>query len=101
MSPIMVLTVETRKEDDKLESQYQKGVKHLSDNGIEKLPNKYILPGSERPNLLLIKELAYACKHNNLKLPVIDLTELQGPNRFQALNSLANACEHHGFFQGS
>ncbi|XP_028058668.1 protein DMR6-LIKE OXYGENASE 1-like isoform X2 [Camellia sinensis] len=99
MSPTMAIIVETRKEDDELESQYQKGVKHLSDNGIEKLPNKYILPVSERPNLLLIKELAYACKHNNLTLPVIDFAELQGPNRSQALNSLANACEHYGFFQ--
>ncbi|KAF5940622.1 hypothetical protein HYC85_021789 [Camellia sinensis] len=99
MSPTMVMTVETRKEDDELESQYQKGVKHLSDNGIERLPNKYILPVSERPNLLLIKELAYACKHSNLTLPVIDFAELQGPNRSQALDSLANACEHYGFFQ--
>ncbi|KAI8018634.1 Cytochrome P450 71A2 [Camellia lanceoleosa] len=72
MSPTMVLTVETRNEDDELESQYQKGVKNLSDNGIEKLPNKFILPISEKPNLVLIKELAYACKHNNLKLTVID-----------------------------
>ncbi|KAI8031265.1 Hexose carrier protein HEX6 [Camellia lanceoleosa] len=67
--PTMVLTVDTRKEDDELESQYEKGVKHLSANRIEKLSNKYMLTVSKRPILLLIKELAYACKHNNLKLP--------------------------------
>ncbi|KAI4349069.1 hypothetical protein L6164_009711 [Bauhinia variegata] len=88
MSPSMMIT------DD--ESRYQKGVKHLCENGLQEVPNKYILPSSERPNrnmedFNVVKE--------NLQLPIIDFADLIGPDRPRALKSLANACETYGFFQ--
>lgn len=92
MSPAMaVLTTENE------ESQYQNGVKRLHENGISTVPSKYILPVLERPNNTKHQE-ANVTK-NNLKLPIIDFHELQGPNRPQVLESLANACEQYGFFQ--
>lgn len=72
----------------------QQGVKHLYENGIRKLPKKYILPLTERPNY---KDQTAAIP--NLKLPVIDFSELQGPNRSHVIDSLASACEEYGFFQ--
>ncbi|XP_022935268.1 protein DMR6-LIKE OXYGENASE 1-like [Cucurbita moschata] len=76
---------------------YQKGVKHLCDKGLNKLPLKYVLPDSERP--------AAPCQSANLdvlgtiELPVIDFAELCGPNRRHVLLSLTKACEQYGFFQ--
>lgn len=96
MSPSMVKAIET-KEDDNLGSQYQKGVKHLCENGINKVPKKYILPLSDRPNMN-DGELNNV-QRQNLKLPIIDFAELHGSNRPQVLKSLANACEQYGFFQ--
>ena len=96
MSPAMVMSAKT-KQNDNLESQYQKGVKHLCENGINKVPKKYILPVSDRPNMK-DRELINVNKQN-LKLPIIDFAELQGSNRPQVLKSLANACEQYGFFQ--
>ncbi|GAV62938.1 2OG-FeII_Oxy domain-containing protein/DIOX_N domain-containing protein [Cephalotus follicularis] len=98
MSPAMTITTEDIK--TKLEAiqerQYRNGVKHLCENGISKIPTKYVLPESDRPG-------SYKGKPNvgnvNLKLPVIDFAELQGPNRSQVLQSLAIACEQYGFFQ--
>ncbi|XP_052173499.1 probable 2-oxoglutarate-dependent dioxygenase SLC1 [Diospyros lotus] len=89
------MVMKIRKEDyaASLESEYQKGVMHLSETGIAKLPKKYVLPASERPNDIVDQQAS------NLKLPVIDFAELHGPNRPQVLKSLANACEHYGFFQ--
>ncbi|GAB4833538.1 hypothetical protein Ancab_031781 [Ancistrocladus abbreviatus] len=94
MSPAM-LTAEN-KEAGESESLYQQGVKQLCENGIEKLPHKYILPVSDRPNTRKGESCA---KERNLKLPIIDFSELQGPNRSQVLKSLSNACEQYGFFQ--
>lgn len=88
-------------EDGKVEetSKYlQKGVKNLCDNGITKLPTKYILPVSDRPQ-------RHADDQNNdthgttIDLPIIDFAEFQGPNKLHALNSIAKACEDFGFFQ--
>ncbi|XP_057513774.1 probable 2-oxoglutarate-dependent dioxygenase SLC1 [Actinidia eriantha] len=95
MSPSMVMVDATRKEEEDL---YQKGVKHLSENGIAKLPKKYVWPVSERPNNATKGEVPYTFK-SNLNLPIIDFADLQGPNRSQVLKALANACEHYGFFQ--
>ncbi|GFP85539.1 1-aminocyclopropane-1-carboxylate oxidase homolog 11 [Phtheirospermum japonicum] len=98
MSPAMALSVQTLENEnyDSLESLYQKGVKHMCDNGIEHVPGKYILPVPERPN---VSSDENACPDLNLELPVIDFAELQGPNRAQVLKSLAYACENYGFFQ--
>ncbi|XVF55586.1 hypothetical protein PTKIN_Ptkin06aG0047800 [Pterospermum kingtungense] len=76
--------------------QFQKGVKYLLENGVSKLPNKYILPVSDRPN---VDKAQPNVVKSNLKLPIIDFAELQGPNRSQILNSLSSACEEYGFFQ--
>ncbi|KAL0289131.1 UNVERIFIED_CONTAM: putative 2-oxoglutarate-dependent dioxygenase SLC1 [Sesamum calycinum] len=104
MSPAMVMTSsgQTRKDGthDSLEiSQYQKGVKHMYENGIAHVPKKYILPDAERPNVITDKSTASPPDQINIKLPVIDFEELQGPNRSQVLKSLAYACENYGFFQ--
>jgi hypothetical protein len=97
MSPALVLEVQTIcKEDELVEShKYHKGVKHLCERGLTKVPRKYILPALERP-LLSKKDGA-----TNLKLPIIDLAQLQGPDRIHALESLSKACEEYGFFQVS
>lgn len=96
----MVISGQTRKldgtYDHSLETLYQKGVKHMYENGIEHVPKKYILPAAERPNVLSEKNTS---PELNLKLPVIDFAELQGPNRSQVLKSLTYACENYGFFQ--
>ncbi|KAF9676604.1 hypothetical protein SADUNF_Sadunf08G0019900 [Salix dunnii] len=95
MSPTIVLEVETRcEEEERLEShELHKGVKHLCERGITKVPRKYILPALDRP-ILTKKDDA-----TNFKLPVIDFDQLQGPNRIHALESLSKACEEYGFFQ--
>ncbi|GMH30178.1 hypothetical protein Nepgr_032021 [Nepenthes gracilis] len=97
MSPAIVLSTTENKADVQSESQYQKGVKQLCDKGIKTLPNKYVLPVSDRPDTRRSGE-SYT-KERNLKLPVIDFAELQGPNSSQVLRSLANASERYGFFQ--
>ncbi|KAI4341319.1 hypothetical protein MLD38_026054 [Melastoma candidum] len=72
-----------------------KGVKHLSRNGISKVPEKYVLPVWERP-------MTWGAEPDPLKLialPVVDFSELQGPNNSEALKSLSDACRDYGFFQ--
>ncbi|KAK9265898.1 hypothetical protein L1049_012451 [Liquidambar formosana] len=96
MSPTMGLALETNREDELLESQYQKGVRHLCDNGLARVPSKYILPLSDRPNSQSGDQNP---SNPNLKLPVIDFAELQGCNRSQVIKCLAKACEEYGFFQ--
>ncbi|GKV37629.1 hypothetical protein SLEP1_g45633 [Rubroshorea leprosula] len=83
-------------EQNATESELQKGVKHLYENGISKLPNKYILPVPERP---IVDKEDQAAAIPNLKLPIIDFAQLQGPNRSHVIKSLASACEEYGFFQ--
>jgi hypothetical protein len=100
MSPALVtMSPESMKENrDTVESQYQKGVKHLCENGVRSVPRKYILPVSERPNYAMTGK-PYATETANFELPVIDFAQLQGSNRDQVLISLAKACESYGFFQ--
>lgn len=68
-----------------------KGVKRLSDSGLKKLPAKYILPSSDRPEPI-------DPTHLDLSLPLIHVADLLGPARPQALARLARACEEYGFF---
>ncbi|GAB4833540.1 hypothetical protein Ancab_031783 [Ancistrocladus abbreviatus] len=75
-------------------SELQKGVKHLCERGIKKLPKRYILPVSDRPT-----EVESRSVETNVKLPIIDFAELQGPNRSRVLKSLSYAFEKYGFFQ--
>ncbi|KAK9733397.1 hypothetical protein RND81_04G065500 [Saponaria officinalis] len=95
MSPAISPSAKKTTSDIETESRYQKGVKHLHENGIEKVPEKYILPIPDRPNT---KKEAHSDR-TNIKLPVLDFAELQGPNRSQVLNALTDACEQYGFFQ--
>ncbi|KAF2289839.1 hypothetical protein GH714_038871 [Hevea brasiliensis] len=87
-----------KENDEALETQFQKGVKRLYEKGIDKIPNKYILPVQERPNNTSQAEPSETCREN-IKLPIIDFAELQGSNRPQVLKSLADACKQYGFFQ--
>lgn len=97
MSPAMVMN-DQRREDDIPEIQYHKGVKHLFENGhLQTVPRKYILPASDRPTTSI--DVPNNVAKQNLQLPIIDFADLLGPNRPQALQSLANACEQYGFFQ--
>ncbi|GMH09867.1 hypothetical protein Nepgr_011708 [Nepenthes gracilis] len=107
MSPAVLLTTDNmaagqsesfhQKANCLPEGHYQKGVNYLCEKGIKNVPNKYILPISDRPNT---GRGALDNSHeSNLKLPIIDFAELQRPNRSQALESLADACERYGFFQ--
>ncbi|KAI3447530.1 hypothetical protein Pfo_004195 [Paulownia fortunei] len=103
MSPAMVTSGQSTRnvsnyDSDSLESQYQKGVKHMYENGIDQVPRKYILPAAERPNVITEKSDGLA-EISDLNLPVIDFAELQGPERPRILKSLACACENYGFFQ--
>ncbi|KHN12494.1 Putative 2-oxoglutarate/Fe(II)-dependent dioxygenase [Glycine soja] len=104
MSPAMALN-EQKGKDDIPKSQYQKGVKHLCEKGhLNAVPKKYILPVSERPTKSSVEDSNVV--KQNLQLPIINFSELLGPNRPrgsnrpQVLRSLANACQHYGFFQG-
>ena len=96
MSAETSLAVETNGENESTESEFQKGVKHLCERGITKVPTKYVWPIPDRPNSGNGNSSASI---PNLKLPIIDFSKLQGSNRSQAINSLKNACEKFGFFQ--
>ncbi|XP_009598235.1 putative 2-oxoglutarate-dependent dioxygenase SLC1 [Nicotiana tabacum] len=97
MSPALAKPFERLKNEAE---DYHKGVKYLHENGIKRVPKKYILPISERPNYYAINgKPQLASKELNLKLPIIDFAQLRGPNRAQVLNSLSYACENYGFFQ--
>ncbi|KAI9154411.1 hypothetical protein LWI28_025987 [Acer negundo] len=100
MSPAMAIVKDQSKaNDDVLDSQYQKGVKQLCENGIKKVPRKYIWPDSDRPNAADHKQSLLHVTMPNLNLPIIDFSQLLGPNRSQVLKSLSTACEQYGFFQ--
>ncbi|KAF3679640.1 putative peroxisomal fatty acid beta-oxidation multifunctional protein AIM1-like [Capsicum annuum] len=84
MSPALAKSVE----------DYHKGVKYLHESGIQRVPKKYIFPISERPNS------SYTINGKpKMSLPIIDFSQLHGPNRVQVLDSLSYACENYGFFQ--
>ncbi|XP_022144624.1 protein DMR6-LIKE OXYGENASE 1 isoform X2 [Momordica charantia] len=78
---------------------FQKGVKHLCENGLSKLPSKYVLPNSERPDLCQPDGGHVLNVVGTVELPVIDFAELLGPNRRQVLRCLSDACQEFGFFQ--
>ncbi|GER45421.1 2-oxoglutarate (2OG) and Fe(II)-dependent oxygenase superfamily protein [Striga asiatica] len=98
MSPAMVLSGQfpINGSYESQESLLQKGVKHMYENGIDRVPGKYVLPIADRPNIISNNT---ACPELDLELPVIDFAELLGPNRAQVLKSLSYACENYGFFQ--
>ncbi|XP_030440650.2 probable 2-oxoglutarate-dependent dioxygenase SLC1 [Syzygium oleosum] len=95
----MGLAVESNNGHGVEESKYQRGVRHLCEGGIERVPRKYVFPVLERPDLDTERSNVCYGSSQTLKLPVIDFARLQGSNRSQVLKCLANACEEYGFFQ--
>ena len=69
-----------------------KNVRHLSNRGFTKLPERYVLPDPDRPGDVL----------GRVKLPVVDLARLRDPaHRASELETLDAACRQSGFFQAS
>ncbi|CAO2146115.1 unnamed protein product [Urochloa humidicola] len=67
-----------------------KSVSHLSDSGFARLPDRYVLPASERPGDGL----------GRVRLPVIDLERLRHPvHHAVVIKELDAACRDYGFFQ--
>eukprot|EP00253_Pinus_taeda_P031131 PITA_31131 len=68
-------------------------IEKLLSNGINHLQvqDKYILPPSERPHL---SEVSYS-----ESILVVDLQDLDGPNRTRVVEEIRHACEEDGFFQ--
>ncbi|CAM0148608.1 unnamed protein product [Urochloa decumbens] len=82
-------------EEQLLHSRLMKGVRHLSDSGITRLPDSYVLPAPDRP-----LDLAGGGGGRVIKLPVVDLADLRDPSRrAAALGTLDAACREYGFFQ--
>lgn len=93
-SAVMSMPVEAHA----METQYQKGVKHLSESGIPKVPKRYVWPISDRP--IVDKGNDQKLKANpKIQLPIIDLSLLHSPRRLETLQLLSKACEEYGFFQ--
>ena len=97
MSPALSLPVEAKREfEERLEAgRYQKGVRHLCERGVTKVPTKYILPISDRPQ----NGDDHNAANYGLRLPVINFAQLQGTGRAHVIQSLTRASEEYGFFQ--
>lgn len=63
----------------------------LSEQGLSHIPNDYIRPSEERP------EVAHDFFSHQHQIPVIDLSESR--SRTQLVREMAQACERWGFFQ--
>ncbi|AQK51586.1 Protein DMR6-LIKE OXYGENASE 2-like [Zea mays] len=75
-----------------------KGVRHLSDSGITRLPDRYVLPASDRPGVLAVS--SSVAGSGRVKLPVVNLAGLRDPcQRAAVLATLDAACREYGFFQ--
>ena len=68
-------------------------VEKLLSNGINHLQvqDKYILPPSERPHLSKVSYYE--------RILVVDILDLDGPNRTRVVEEIRHACEEDGFFQ--
>lgn len=82
-----------------------KGVRHLSDSGITRLPDRYVLPAPDRPGATVLAASSttaagVAAGGSRVKLPVVDLAGLRDPSqRAAVLATLDAACRDYGFFQ--
>uniref|UniRef100_A0ACD6ALB7 Uncharacterized protein n=1 Tax=Avena sativa TaxID=4498 RepID=A0ACD6ALB7_AVESA len=84
--------------DDDAADYCLKGVRHLSDAGITRLPGRYVLPASDRPGRSI--GAAAGDTPARVKLPVVDLARLRVPTeRAAVLSTLYTACRDYGFFQ--
>ncbi|KAJ1269660.1 hypothetical protein BS78_07G228800 [Paspalum vaginatum] len=96
-------------EDDDISSRFgllMKGVRHLSDSGITRLPDRYILPAPDRPGAAAVWSSSpppprpISTGTGRVKLPVVDLACLRDPSqRAAVLGTLDAACRDYGFFQ--
>ncbi|RRT77872.1 hypothetical protein B296_00000942 [Ensete ventricosum] len=85
------------REEETADENYVKGVRHLCESGISRVPAKYILPVPDRPQVV-----PHERKNNtgsNLRLPVIDVARLRTSDRGRVLECLDRACRDYGFFQ--
>ncbi|KAJ8900248.1 hypothetical protein K2173_024888 [Erythroxylum novogranatense] len=66
----------------------------LTELGNPQVPQRYVLPLSERPNPTL---------HPSISLPIVDLSSLKHPSssspRSETINEIQRACKEFGFFQ--
>ncbi|GJN15437.1 hypothetical protein PR202_gb02352 [Eleusine coracana subsp. coracana] len=94
-----------RRRREQHEAYCVNGVRHLSDSGITRLPDSYVLPPSDRPNFYLCRSMNSSniisgggggAKTNNkllIRLPVVDL------DRGGVVETVDAACREYGFFQ--
>ncbi|XP_051133375.1 jasmonate-induced oxygenase 4-like [Andrographis paniculata] len=69
------------------------GVQHLSESGIQKIPEVFVRPPSERPNFKGDADVV-------VEIPVIDMSELlHSSTKEKAMAMLDKACKEWGFFQ--
>jgi len=78
---------------DEQTQQFSSIIEKLISNGTNNLEvqDRYILPPHERPHK---SEISYS-----ESLPVVDLKDLDGPNRTAVVHQIRQACEDDGFFQ--
>ena len=71
-------------------------IEKLMSNGTNNLQvhDKYILPPHERPQMISDQVSCYS-----ESIPVVDLKDLDGPNRTSVVQQIRRACEEDGFFQ--
>ncbi|CAO2152361.1 unnamed protein product [Urochloa humidicola] len=97
VAPVFIMKSDAGGSDDDSSRKEEEGsycliksVSHLSDRGFTRLPDRYVLPASERP----IDGLG------RMRLPVIDLKRLRDPvHRANVIKELDAACRDYGFFQ--
>ncbi|KAL4322472.1 hypothetical protein AHAS_Ahas14G0213900 [Arachis hypogaea] len=66
---------------------------NLDQQGVSSIPQRYVLPPSQRPNIIHHDE-------HVLPLPIIDLSDFHDQSRrYQIINEIRNACKEFGFFQ--
>ncbi|CAA7410593.1 unnamed protein product [Spirodela intermedia] len=77
--------------EESAEADYMKGVKHLCECEVKRVPTKYILPVPDRTQ----------AEPDLLELPIVDISDLHpgSAGRERALSSLADACRKYGLFQ--
>lgn len=65
----------------------------LTKMGLSNVPQRFILPPSQRPNSGL-------GHHSTTNLPIIDLSNLNNPShRARTIDDISTACKKLGFFQ--
>ncbi|KAL1360693.1 hypothetical protein HN51_006084 [Arachis hypogaea] len=67
---------------------------NLDQQGVSFIPQRYVLPPSQRPNII------HHHDEHVLPLPIIDLSNFHDQSRrYQIINEIRNACKEFGFFQ--